>query len=165
MNEESNQGEIKQEPVEQTVNIELPAEVKKKTRPIIYTEEFVKNEVEKILEEAMENKELTVLGEIFENKAYSSQRFSEWAEKFKNNDEISESIKKIKDLFENRVNIGGLKGKLNPTMSIFNLKNNYGWKDKNETDITTNGRPIIQIVNQIAQKYETPPTPSEDSRG
>jgi DNA primase len=164
MNEESNQGEIKQEPVEQTVNIELPAEVKKKTRPIIYTEEFVKNEVEKILEEAMENKELTVLGEIFENKAYSSQRFSEWAEKFKNNDEISESIKKIKDLFENRVNIGGLKGKLNPTMSIFNLKNNYGWKDKNETDITTS-RPIIQIVNQIAQKYETPPTPSEDSRG
>lgn len=32
-------------------------------------------------------------------------------------------------------------------------------------DIKSNGRPIIQIVNQIAQKYETPPTPSEDSRG
>jgi hypothetical protein len=134
MNEESNKGEIKQEPVEQTVNIELPAEVKKKTRPIIYTEEFVREEVIKILEEVRENKELTVIGEIFENKAYSSQRFSEWAEKFKNNDEISESIKKIKNVFENRVNIGGLKGKLNPTMSIFNLKNNYGWRDKTEVD-------------------------------
>ena len=126
--------EINSEGTEQTVDIELPAEVKKTTKPIIYTEEFVREEVIKILEEARENKELTVIGEIFENKAYSSQRFSEWAEKFKNNDEISESIKKIKNVFENRVNIGGLKGKLNPTMSIFNLKNNYGWRDKTEVD-------------------------------
>lgn len=143
--------EINSEGTEQVADIELPAEVKKKTRPIIYTEEFVKNEVEKILEEAMENKELTVLGEIFENKAYSSQRFSEWAEKFKNNDEISESIKKIKDLFENRVNVGGLKNKLNPTMTIFNLKNNYGWKDKNETDITTKGESLNNMSYERAK--------------
>jgi hypothetical protein len=134
MNEESNKGEINETGTEQVADIELSAEVKKKTRPIIYTEEFVREEVIKILEEVRENKELTVIGEIFENKAYSSQRFSEWAEKFKNNDEISESIKKIKNVFENRVNIGGLKGKLNPTMSIFNLKNNYGWRDKTEVD-------------------------------
>jgi hypothetical protein len=44
MDEEVLSGEIKQEPVEQTVDIELPAEVKKTTKPIIYTEEFVKEQ-------------------------------------------------------------------------------------------------------------------------
>lgn len=33
------------------------------------------------------------------------------------------------------------------------------------TDIKTDGRPIIQIVNQIATKYETPQKPSDNSRG
>ena len=30
--------------------------------------------------------------------------------------------------------IGGLKNKLNVAMAIFNLKNNYGWKDKQEVE-------------------------------
>lgn len=29
--------------------------------------------------------------------------------------------------------------------SIFNLKNNFGWKDKTEQDITTDGKPLILI--------------------
>jgi hypothetical protein len=30
----------------------------------------------------------------------------------------------------------------NPTGAIFNLKNNYGWHDKTETDLTTGGKPL-----------------------
>jgi hypothetical protein len=120
------------------------------TKPVLYTEEFVSNELLEILKEVLENKDLIVLGEVFEKKPYSSQRFSEWSEKFKENDEISESIKKIKDVFENRVNVGGLRGKLNPAMSIFNLKNNYGWKDKTEqdVDVTSGGKPIYGSLSR-----------------
>jgi hypothetical protein len=109
-------------------------EVKKKTKPIIYTEEFVREEVTKILDEIISNKEIVLLGEVFEKKAYTRQRFSEWAEEFKNIKEISDTIKKVKDILEERVNMGGIKNKLNPTMTIFNLKNNYGWRDKTEVD-------------------------------
>lgn len=151
MNEESNKGEINETGTEQVADIELPAEVKKTTRPIIYTEEVVKNELEGILEEILSNKDIVLLGEIFENKAYPRQNFSEWAEKFKNNIEISDTIKRIKGILEERVNLGGLKNKLNPTMTIFNLKNNYGWKDKNETDITTKGESLNNMSYERAK--------------
>lgn len=41
----------------------------------------------------------------------------------------------------------------NPTGPIFNLKNNYGWKDKNETDFTSGG----QVINGF--NYVKPPVP------
>lgn len=151
MNEESNQGENIEAGTEQVADLVVPEEIaKKKTKPIIYTEEFVKKEVATLLEES-KNEELLTIGRLFENKAYSSQRLSEWAEKFKNNDEISESIKKIKDIFLNRINDGALRGKFNPTMTIFNLKNNYNWKDKNETDITTKGESLNNMSYERAK--------------
>lgn len=125
------------------------------TKPEVYTEEFVKKELADILVEISTNREYVVMGEIFENRAYSSQRFSEWAEKFKDNFEISESIKKIKDVFEYRVNIGGLKGKLNPAMSIFNLKNNYGWRDNRDIDITTKGESMNSMSYDKAKDIIT----------
>jgi len=116
------------------------------TKPTIYTEEFVKKELDDIYSESLQNPDVVVLGEVLQKKPYSSQRFSEWSEKFKDNKEISESIKKIKDLFETRVNVGGLKNKLNPTMSIFNLKNNYGWRDKTEQETTIiTPKPILNV--------------------
>lgn len=59
---------------------------------------------------------------------------------YEDKEEYSDTIKRAKDrihafaelrLFEN-----------NPTGVIFNLKNNFGWKDKTETDITTKGESI-----------------------
>lgn len=110
-----------------------------KTKPEKYTEEFVSKELKDIIKELEESPEAIVLGELFTKRDYSPQRFSEWEEKFKDHDKISESIKKVKSILETRLNTGGLKGKLNPTMTIFNLKNNYGWKDKTEQDITSGG--------------------------
>lgn len=34
----------------------------------------------------------------------------------------------------------------NPTGTIFNLKNNYGWKDKQEIDQNTTGEQIVKII-------------------
>lgn len=42
-----------------------------------------------------------------------------------------------------------------PTGTIFNLKNNYGWKDKTETDITTKGdslNPITKLSEDELRK-------------
>ena len=41
-----------------------------------------------------------------------------------------------------------LNGLLNPTVSIFNLKNNFGWKDKTEVDLgNRDNKPFINLSN------------------
>jgi hypothetical protein len=124
------------------------------TKPVKYTEEFVGEELKKLEEQAI-NPDILVIGQLFEDKDYSQQRFSEWATEFKDCQGISESIKRIKKRFENRVNVGALKGKLNATMAIFNLKNNYDWKDKSETDITTGGEKINPLLVKFIDGSET----------
>ena len=104
------------------------------TKPTIYTEEFVISELESIVTQLLENKDIFLIGEIFETKPYHNQRFSEWGHDFKNNKKISETLKRIKNILEYRLNKKGLGGELNPTLTIFNLKNNYGWVDKTEVD-------------------------------
>ena len=123
------------------------------TKPEIYTEDFVKKELADILAEILSNEDLVYIGEVFAKRAYPRENYSRWAEKFKDNDEISHTIKRIDEIFEMRVNVGGLRGKLNPTMSIFNLKKNYGWKDRNETDITTQGDKINGVI-MLPQRHD-----------
>jgi len=103
-------------------------------RPEKYTEEFVKEEVNKILSFVLEDKNMVYIGEVFENIPYPRENWSRWAKDYSDVEEISHTIKRVNEILENRINIGGLKGKLNPTMTIFNLKNNYGWKDKSEIE-------------------------------
>jgi hypothetical protein len=117
------------------------------TKPVIYTEEYVKEQLSLILNTILENKEIIYLGEIFEDLPYSRQRYSEWAKKFSEVAEISDTIKRIDDILESRVNVAGLKGKSNPTLTIFNLKNNYGWRDRTESDISIKElpKPILDV--------------------
>ena len=124
------------------------------TKPEIYTEEYVKEQLSYILDTILSNKDIIYIGEIFEDLPYSRQRYSEWAKKFENIIEISDTIKRIDDILESRVNVAGLKGKSNPTMTIFNLKNNYGWKDQTETDITSKGEKIYDTkqIELIARR-------------
>ncbi len=49
-----------------------------------------------------------------------------------------DTIKKAKQRVENYVEEYSLMGKLNPAVSIFNLKNNFGWKDKHEIETNQN---------------------------
>jgi len=50
--------------------------------------------------------------------------------------------KEILKLIENNTYKGALNGDFVPSVAIFGLKNNHGWKDRTETDITTNGKEI-----------------------
>lgn len=119
------------------------------TKPEIYTEEYVKEQLSYILDTILSNKDIIYIGEIFEDLPYSRQRYSEWAKKFENIIEISDTIKRIDDILESRVNVAGLKGKSNPTMTIFNLKNNYGWKDKIENELSNPDGNLKATINII----------------
>lgn len=50
-------------------------------------------------------------------------------------DSYSTLIKKAKAKIQAQLEENALIGKGNPTFTIFNLKNNYGWKDKTEMEI------------------------------
>lgn len=72
---------------------------------------------------------------------------------YEEKEEYFDAIKRAKLMCENYVEEGMLTNKLNSTASIFNMKNNYGWKDKTEQDITTQGDKIGNVDITDAQ-YE-----------
>lgn len=54
---------------------------------------------------------------------------------YEDKEEFFDTIKEAKGKCENWVEENAMLGKANATFSIFNLKNNYGWKDKTEQDL------------------------------
>ena len=58
--------------------------------------------------------------------------------RYEEKEEYCNTIKRAKNRIENYVEENSLKGLLNPTVSIFNLKNNFGWKDKQEIETNQN---------------------------
>lgn len=52
--------------------------------------------------------------------------------------------KKIDSILESRVTENALDGKTNATFSIFHLKNNHGWKDKQEHDLNVSDYKVIE---------------------
>lgn len=120
--------------------------------PPVWTEETVAQECEWIFSYLNEHKDCIWLGEPISLRPYSMQRFSEWVDKFKDNKPLSESLKKIKDLLEYRIVDGASKNKLNPTFSIFNLKNNYRWVDK--TEVLNKNMVVEQLDSLDDQKND-----------
>lgn len=64
--------------------------------------------------------------------------FSEYESK----PEFSDTIKRIKNWMYYRKKQLAFGGKMNPAVYIFDAKNNHGYVDKQETDITTAGEKI-----------------------
>ena len=123
-----------------------------KTNTKIYTAEFVLNELQSMLEVLKENKDIIYLWELFENKDYSRFRFSEWVKEYEENDEIQMISHTIKEILETRAVKWAITNKLNPTFTIFHLKNNYKetWKEKTELDNNINWNLTIwTILNEI----------------
>jgi hypothetical protein len=57
---------------------------------------------------------------------------------YEEKDEFLRTIKEAKSRCEKWVEQNALMGKANATFSIFNLKNNYGWRDKTESEVNLN---------------------------
>ena len=118
-----------------------------------YTEEFVLEEMKSLLAIVRSNPDIVYIWELFDNKNYSRQRFSEWVKEYNGNEEIKEISDTIKELLETRAVKGAMTNKLNGTMTIFHLKNNYDWKDKSEVDSNLKGElNIASLLWQIQDK-------------
>ncbi|PIR88827.1 MAG: hypothetical protein COU09_00145 [Candidatus Harrisonbacteria bacterium CG10_big_fil_rev_8_21_14_0_10_44_23] len=100
------------------------------TKPKKYTREYVLGEVNDLLSRLRTSKEYVFKGELVEEKPYSRQRISEWADAFMEDEEISDTIRKIDDILETRAFVGGLKRQFSTAMVKFHLTNNHGWIDK-----------------------------------
>lgn len=72
-------------------------------------------------------------------------------EKKPENADFSDTIKKAKQIIQNYAEEYLFNGK-NATGAIFNLKNNYGWVDRTETDLTTKGKEISAGVVEAKAK-------------
>lgn len=71
---------------------------------------------------------------------------------YEEKDEFYYTIKDLKSRCEEWVEENGLMGKSNATFSIFNLKNNYGWKDKVEQELSNpDGNFRTIIVNKSSK--------------
>lgn len=68
---------------------------------------------------------------------------------------FSDTIKKAKEIIYAFAEEFLYSGK-NPTGAIFNLKNNWGWKDKTETDLTSLGKQIVGF------NFVSPEEPKQD---
>lgn len=70
-------------------------------------------------------------------------------------EEYFDTIKKAKDIIENWTE-EQLYRNTQVTGVIFNLKNNYDWKDRTETDITSKGEKIHTTpeLEELAREYE-----------
>ena len=66
---------------------------------------------------------------------------------YEEREQFVDTIKNAKLRCEGWIEKNMLMGKANPTGSIFSLKNNYGWKDKTESDqtVNVNGKMNIQV--------------------
>lgn len=75
---------------------------------------------------------------------------------YEDNNDYSDTIKRAKMRIENDVEEGIMTGRINTISGIFNLKNNFGWKDKQEIQQEVNGAVGLNIIigNQVVNKEE-----------
>lgn len=119
-------------------------------RPEKYTLEWCIEELEwmwNYLQADPKANTILFISELCLLRDYSPESWSVWRKMHGTDEKFSQSQKKIESFLENRLVKAGLAGKANPTMSIFTLKNKYGWKDK--VDVTTNDQSITGIQVDI----------------
>jgi len=99
-----------------------------------------------VLEYIQTNKKCRSLAEACVELGQYEELISYLQNKF---DKDFKSIKKAKDIVKTRLVNQGLDGDANPTMAIFILKNNHNMTDKQQTDVTTNGKDVNSSPNIV----------------
>lgn len=122
----------------------------------IYTLEFCEKETAELLDKLAWDENIITVAQLLSSKPYSQQRYYEWVKKYtkdRKDEEYSESIKekacKIIEIVEWRKQVWALTWKLNASFTIFDLKNNHGWKDKQEIDQTSRNINLDKDISQM----------------
>lgn len=83
------------------------------------------------------------------------QRLPEWLKEYKDIPEIADSIIMIENILESRLNGGALRNQINAYQAIFNLKNNFGWKDEqdiHDTRVDRQNDELTEIRNRLSSR-------------
>ncbi len=105
-----------------------------------YTPKFVTDELQAMIDymNSEDGSDVIFISELCLHRGYSPQRWSEIANKYADNENISETIKRIESILEIRLYKAGLTGAVNPTMALAGLNNKYKW---------INGKQLNENVN------------------
>ena len=68
---------------------------------------------------------------------------------YSNQDQFFDTIKKARDRVQMQLEENALSNKANPTFTIFNLKNNFDWKDSNEVKTNVEITKVDELLNEI----------------
>ena len=68
---------------------------------------------------------------------------------YSNQDQFFDTIKKARDRVQMELEEIALSNKANPTFTIFNLKNNFDWKDSNEVKTNVEITKVDELLNEI----------------
>lgn len=125
-------------------------EEKKVGRPKLYEDvEPMEKNIEKYFKECdKKDKPYTVSG-----LAYALDMDRRSLLNYSKDEKFFPTIKKAKQKIEQQLEEKGLMGTSNATFTIFNLKNNFGWVDKQEQEITSKNR--FNIVNDLPKEENT----------
>lgn len=99
-----------------------------------YTLSFIQEELRRLLSALKSDTDIIYLWELFLDKDYTRNRYAEWVKKYPDDEIIQKTSGTIKEILETRAIKWAMTNKLNPTATIFHLKNNYKWVDKQEID-------------------------------
>lgn len=116
-------------------------------KPEKWTAEFYLNELNEIEKyiHSDDGSDVVFIIECCLYRGYSSNKWSEMKNKFADNIELSETVKRIEDFLEVRLYKAGLTNAVNSTMAIAGLNNKYRWANKYEHDLKTAEKPQINI--------------------
>ena len=119
-------------------------EEKKVGRPKLYEDvEPMEKKIEKYFKECdKKDKPYTVSG-----LAYALDMDRRSLLNYSKDEKFFPTIKRAKQKIEQQLEEKGLMGTSNATFTIFNLKNNFDWVDKQEQEITSNNR--YNIINDL----------------
>ena len=108
-----------------------------------YDHETAKKFFEDSLELVKENDNLFYIGQVAVKMNTYRQLYDYLIDRFEDLDTIK---KEIDGILESRVAERTFEGKGNSTYAIFHLKNNHGWKDKQEHDLTSKGEQVVFYI-------------------
>lgn len=114
-----------------------------------YNEKYDYETAKKLFQDSLElvKNDITIfyIGQVAVNMDIYRQLYDYLIDRFQDLDTIK---KEIDGILETRVAEKTFYGKSNPTYAIFHLKNNHGWRDKQEKDINLKEQPLFPDVHE-----------------
>lgn len=117
-----------------------------------WTDEIIIEELEDMYQVLNSDKDIIYIWELFSDKPYSRSSFIQQVGNRKDNEYVCQVYNTIKEILETRAARGLIKNELNPTWTIFHLKNNYKWVDKQEIDQTNKNLNLNKDVSELSDK-------------